>query len=278
MQPTTLVRAPSKPLAPYVSHYWLSANNTRSFHSILPDARADLVIEVADSAARGWVYGTVTTPTTVPVGVGCHYLGIQFLPGQSRHFIRASARELTDHSVCAQDALGFSLDGVAERIGAGDVFSALDAMLLRWLARHPPSRGRVDAAIHALASVSPRRHVHEVASGLGMSRRQLERLFLDHVGISPMAFVTIQRCRAAARALAARANARPADLAADMGYADQSHMTREFKRLLGRTPARIRNDDVAFVQDLVSWRAESGASSVFAKERSHETLVRRDHG
>ena len=56
--------------------------------------------------------------TTVPVGVGCHYLGIQFLPGQSRHFIRTSARELTDHSVCAQDALGFSLDGVAERIGA----------------------------------------------------------------------------------------------------------------------------------------------------------------
>lgn len=86
------------------------------------------------------------------------------------------------------------------------------------------------------------RRVEQLATLAGISIRTLQRLFDYHVGVSP-SFV-IRRWRIIEAAEAAR-NAIDADgewsgwatVAAELGYADQAHLTRDFRRHIGTSPA-----------------------------------------
>ena len=78
----------------------------------------------------------------------------------------------------------------------------------------------------------------DLAALSGVSRFQLLRGFSRAVGATPHAYLLQQRVRLARRLLAAGRH--PAQAAAEAGFADQSHLTRAFRRQLGVTPARYR--------------------------------------
>lgn len=77
----------------------------------------------------------------------------------------------------------------------------------------------------------------ELAQAAGLSRFELVRRFRRQTGLTPHAFHTNLRV-ARARTLL-RAGEPPARVAADCGFADQPHLTRTFKRIVGVTPARF---------------------------------------
>ncbi len=75
-----------------------------------------------------------------------------------------------------------------------------------------------------------------------LSPFHLHRVFTREVGMSPHAFQTQVRI---ARAKILLHQGRPLRaVAADTGFADQSHFTREFKRFVGLTPGAFRSDRV----------------------------------
>jgi len=78
-----------------------------------------------------------------------------------------------------------------------------------------------------------------LAAELGLSRYQVLRSFRDAVGMPPYAWLAQHRV-ARARALLA-AGYRPAEAATAVGFADQAHLTRWFRRVLGVTPGVYRN-------------------------------------
>ncbi|HZC63182.1 MAG TPA: AraC family transcriptional regulator [Streptosporangiaceae bacterium] len=75
------------------------------------------------------------------------------------------------------------------------------------------------------------------AAQLGRSVPHLVRSFTREFGVSPHAYLIGRRVDAARRALLQ--GARPADVAADLGFYDQAHFTRHFKRHVAVTPARF---------------------------------------
>jgi AraC-like DNA-binding protein len=75
----------------------------------------------------------------------------------------------------------------------------------------------------------------EVAAAAGVSRHRLTRLFRAAYGLPPHRFVLAQRIRAARRLL--EGGGAPAEVAAQTGFFDQSHLHRHFTRTLGLTPA-----------------------------------------
>jgi AraC-like DNA-binding protein len=79
----------------------------------------------------------------------------------------------------------------------------------------------------------------EIAAGTGLSRYQLIRSFRTEVGMPPYAWLAQHRV-SAARALLER-GCRPAEAAAMTGFADQAHLTRWFRRVVGVTPGVYRN-------------------------------------
>ncbi|MCP9981413.1 AraC family transcriptional regulator [Actinomadura madurae] len=91
----------------------------------------------------------------------------------------------------------------------------------------------------------------EVAADLDLSRYQLLRAFRDATGMPPYAWLAQHRV-ARARTLL-DAGHRPADAATLVGFADQAHLTRWFRRVVGVTPGIYRNS----VQDSMSRRPAS---------------------
>jgi len=79
----------------------------------------------------------------------------------------------------------------------------------------------------------------EIAAATGLSRYQLVRSFRTEVGMPPYAWLAQHRV-AQARVLLER-GCRPAEAAALTGFADQAHLTRWFRRVVGVTPGVYRN-------------------------------------
>lgn len=242
------VSRPAGPLREYVSHYWLSLDNTDDTYSVLPDGAVDVVVAVGTTAYRVNIFGTTTSRTELPLDVGSHYLGISFKPGQSRHFLDVHAWELTNSSRSAEGLFLPNMLGVAESIAADSLFFHLDTALLGHLKQRPPRHSRIDDAIRHIESMRGTSRVSHVANIYGKSRRQFERHFLDVVGIPAKLFAEITRFQQASTLLA-RSTLPLAQLAAELGYADQSHLTHEFSRFYGHPPSRAR-EHVAFLQDV----------------------------
>jgi AraC-like DNA-binding protein len=80
--------------------------------------------------------------------------------------------------------------------------------------------------------------LEELASFSGVDRFRLNRAFQSAFGTSPHAYLVRLRLRAARRLLAL--GERPAAVAAEVGFADQSHLGRWFRRAYGVTPAAYR--------------------------------------
>jgi AraC-like DNA-binding protein len=79
----------------------------------------------------------------------------------------------------------------------------------------------------------------DLAADLGLSRYQLLRAFRTTVGVPPYAWLAQHRVTRARGLL--EAGLRPAEAAGLVGFADQAHLTRWFRRVLGVTPAAYRN-------------------------------------
>jgi AraC-like DNA-binding protein len=80
--------------------------------------------------------------------------------------------------------------------------------------------------------------VHQLAVFAGVSRRQLENDFVKWIGISPGQFRDAVRAEQTLAALATTESL--SHIAAEHGFADQSHMTRMIRSRIGLTPLQIR--------------------------------------
>ncbi|NLP63389.1 helix-turn-helix transcriptional regulator [Paraburkholderia sacchari] len=79
----------------------------------------------------------------------------------------------------------------------------------------------------------------DLADAAGLSISRFAARFSGEVGVSPRQYVRIVRVRHAQRLL--RRGVSPSLVAAEVGFFDQSHLCRHFKRVLGRTPVEWLN-------------------------------------
>lgn len=93
----------------------------------------------------------------------------------------------------------------------------------------------VREAVEAMSATGER--FGTLARRLSVSERRLRDLFTEQVGLSPKRFARIERVR---RVLARAEATDWARLASDTGYYDQSHMTADFRALMGASPAAFR--------------------------------------
>jgi AraC-like DNA-binding protein len=82
----------------------------------------------------------------------------------------------------------------------------------------------------------------ELAQATGLERFALLRAFARSYGLPPHAWVIQERVRRAQALL--RSGASPAAAAVEVGFADQSHLSRHFRRLTGLTPGCYRRGAV----------------------------------
>ncbi|RJF98104.1 AraC family transcriptional regulator [Noviherbaspirillum saxi] len=267
---------PSIPLRGLISHYWLSIGNLNPTYPMVPDGAIDLVIHQQGAQVQGRVYGTSTSATDVALAPNSHYLGIRFKPGQSRHFIKAAAKELADRCEPVEGLLRFSLENITDNIAGLDIFTRLDTLFEKQVARTQPLPSRIDNAVAQITATYGTGRIEEAASNFGTSRRQFERVFLETVGISPKLFSSIMRFHHAATLIKRQAYSL-ADIAFESGYTDQSHMGNEFRRLINISPAKLAKSDVAFLLDQPLPPPENDNSPLQPQGDNDENLVWRHY-
>jgi AraC-like DNA-binding protein len=98
---------------------------------------------------------------------------------------------------------------------------------------------RMNVAIEQLC-IAPQTHVTELSSTCCLGKKQFEREFYLHVGMNPKEYSRIVRFQKALKQMQhGQGRINQAYLAYSNGYADQSHLIREFKRLCGYTPLSL---------------------------------------
>jgi AraC-like DNA-binding protein len=231
--------APPPALRPFVECLWvhrIDAPPPEEGRRLLPSGRADLV----------WVGGLgvyVSGPQTryshamklPPMLV----FGARFRPGAAPYLLRTPATELVDSTV-ELDAIDPRLarrldDRLADAADPTAALAAFGAELQRRLRSAEPPSPAVSEAVRMLDGNAT---VAETASRTFVSERALQRRFAQDVGYGPKVLQRVLRFQRFMRELATpRIELARAGLLA--GYADQSHLSRETRRLAGLSPRQL---------------------------------------
>jgi methylphosphotriester-DNA--protein-cysteine methyltransferase len=259
-------RAPSADLAPYVQCIWELEDHASAFvEPIFPDGRIELVIHLADLPRqrdagalqpRAMIVGQMLTATRLEPVARMHALGVRFTPSGARAWVALPLHEISGRftDACAVRGTAASRFQAAVEQGRSphERFMAAEAALRLTLCRNAAPSDSIRRAVQLIEREAGMLTIDALARACTLSPRQLERRFLDEVGITPKALARVVRFQRAVRGL--RSGASPADVAAACGFADQPHLAREFRRFAGLPARDVDLAHVAFLQDTTGAR------------------------
>ena len=243
---------PAAPLDAAVDCIWWSSRSDDSPASehMLPSGTVQLIFSLHDSPItwappgrhgdlRSWTRGIVHGPqstyyVTGPKPKG-RIIGVSFHAGMAGAILGVPLDELHDQHVRIEDIWGSRATELRERLATASTPQAA----IRVLERDLIARMHRPLLLHpavAQALVPPALRVAEVQRRSGYSPRHFIELFRSNVGLAPKQFYRIQRFSTALAAIA-RSRMPLAEVAISSGYADQSHLSREFRELAGVSPS-----------------------------------------
>ncbi len=236
---------PPPELARYVACTWagrMGPGGETYVQKVLPDACVDLLWD----GHRLVVAGPDTGPVDVDRRPDGFYVGIRFRPGLAATVLGLPMSELLDRRVDATDVLGRDRAGrLTDRVAAAAESAlpaaavALGETVAGWLPRLDEPDPLVEATVAVLSRRSVARPVGALADILDVSERHFHRRCRAAVGYGPKTLDRVLRFRRFLADAERHPGTSLARLAADAGYADQSHLNRECVRLAGTTPARL---------------------------------------
>src|SRR5512140_643622 len=231
--------APAPELARSVACYWTIEATMTPGHRVLPDGCMDILFDL-DAAESPRVIGVMTAAIVTPAQTRTRLFGVRFLPGEAFAFLDVSGKEGRDRVLSLEDAWGAAARALRDRVREAKDTAARVRILDEELVarRRAPADPRVRAAVHAIRAARGAVRVELLAGRAGLGARQLERLFDERVGVGPKAFATVARMQALLDAMAAGGRGFAA-LAAELGWADQSHLVRDLRALAGLTPGEL---------------------------------------
>jgi transcriptional regulator GlxA family with amidase domain len=157
--------------------------------------------------------------------------------------VGAPLAEIANRVAHLGDLIGAAAADLGGRLldarSAEERFTQLDAFLIGRFAETREADPTVDYAMRRLARAAGPA-AHEVAEDIGWSRRHLARRFRAAIGVSPDRFRRLARFERFSEAMMRAPDDSLAGLAADCGYVDQAHLTREVRDFAAMTPGELR--------------------------------------
>lgn len=202
--------------------------------AVRPEARTDPVVVTGVPTrrfdvtirGRGWVHG------------------VKFRPGGLAALTGVHARELRDRTVPATEVLPSRAVATLRALGPDTGVQECQETVDRALAElgGVPDQD-YEVLLRVVATMLADRalvRVAQVESTCGIGTRSLQRLFARYVGVSPKWVLARYRMHDVVSALDEGYAGSLAVLAAEHGWFDQAHFTREFTALVGVPPGEYR--------------------------------------
>lgn len=243
---------PSPALRPHVRNIMIGEFSSMGSHlPATPDVqlviylqgRASLIGEASvEKMPQAFITGPCLMPRRFSVDIGSRFVGITFRPSGFSSCFGMPANLFRDRIVALCDALS---PGTAERWmeevstakHVHDVVDAAESFLLRCLRdgrRREPALPRLGLERLLMPAA-------DLADGLSLGTRQLERRFLVNYGMPLRDYRRLARFSAVLAPLlsGSPAGMNMARIAVDAHYVDQAHFIRDFRQFVGDTPGRF---------------------------------------
>jgi len=233
---------PSPDLAAFVEHYWSVQWDLRGRApervETLPHPSVHMIFErPAGSRIAGVARGKFSALLEGHGGV----FAVKFRPGGFYPFVRASVSTLSETSVPPRNVFGVAADALEAALLADvtdeDRVTVVEDFLRCRLPDPDPQAVRIGEMVYATATDRSIVKVEDLVVRYDTSKRTLQRLFAKYVGIGPKWVIQRYRLHEAAEQLVAGGAVHQSALALRLGYSDQAHFVRDFRAMVGTSPA-----------------------------------------
>jgi AraC-like DNA-binding protein len=201
---------------------------------------------------------------------GFECLQVRLSPVAAHAVLGAAVADLDSAVVTLDDLWGREAARISERLGDlsswEDRFAWTDAWLARRCAAAPQLAPEVAWAWRGIVAGRGVVRIEHLAAELGWSRKRLWSRFHSQIGLPPKRAAKLVRFDHAVHALVAGQDA--AGVAADGGYADQSHLHRDVVAFTGLTPATVVIEPFLAVDD-IAWGWPGPRNSRGRPDRAH---------
>lgn len=261
--------APPAALAPFVECVW-GVRGSAEYHveAVVPNGAMELMVSlgprqkvvafgertVDETFDTAWLAGIQDQRLVHASEHGSDHISVRFRPGGAHAFFGLPMDELTNRVIPLGDLIGDDAIGLRDRIGIEATDEARARSFASWLLerRMPvhPHFGTVRRAIDLVRGSARGLRVADLCDRLGLSNRHLIEQFRRTVGLAPKTYARIERFQRVVESCRGRGDVCWSRLAVRHGYADQSHLIREFRRLSAVTPSeflRSRTPDESHV-------------------------------
>lgn len=178
-----------------------------------------------DLTGRGWAVGALLRPASVAALVGA--------PSS----IRDLSQPFDAPELYRRVSQAMEEGGESGRQRAAEAFTA-------WLTQRVGEIGTIARRANEMSTMLMADptviRAEDAAARLSISLRSLQRLAHRHVGLPPAAMIRRRRLQEAAQRVRDHPGIDLSELAAELGYADHSHLTNDFRAVLGVTPRAYR--------------------------------------
>jgi AraC-like DNA-binding protein len=234
--------APNGALRDHVRCLWvndLSSSSTRSI-CVVPDGCVDIVW------TRDWLrIAGPDTRASLEQLAPQSLVGIRFHPGAASAWLGVPLSEILNARVPLAEFWGGESERLFDRASQCGETKLVSAVLQGALMTRLSKVGQPDRGIGFLRQAAAAKHrprpdgVKALAGRIGLSERTVRRRCMDAFGYGFKTLDRILRFQRFFRLAEESAHPRLVELAAQAGYADQAHLTREVQRLCGATPSEL---------------------------------------
>ncbi|HEY4567949.1 MAG TPA: helix-turn-helix domain-containing protein [Kribbella sp.] len=244
-----------------------------ALHRGLPSRYLTLVVTLDDALGVAWPGGPVEKydalvgglhSTAIHVGATPSRAGVQLslTPAAARVLLGLPPGELASAVVGLDEVLGRPARVLTEQLRETTSWDKrmdlIEGLLLeRWAASSADvARPELSWAWRRLCATGGGIGVQQLASEVGWSRRHLTDRFAAEFGLAPKVTARVLRFERASARLRWQPRTRLADLSAALGYADQAHLTREWRAIAGCSPRQWLREELPNLQDFAPRRVQ----------------------
>lgn len=238
---------PASILQPYVHCIWELKTpqplNRLYFYRVVSDGCLDLIVDC--QSFQGIIVAGVTDHALdIPVYSSAAYIGIRFLPSGINRFDKFPLGELRNKMVDITDTIGNKWNELAQRLfecrHTLDRLQLINSFLINQLSKNKISvHPALADALYQILSADGHLPIQKKAASQ-ISPRQLQRLFLEHIGCTPKVFARIIRFQKTLYQMNHCGPELNRSAFYHFGYTDQAHFIREFKLFYGNTPGMLK--------------------------------------
>ena len=227
---------------PMLSHFYsFKGGQANQVTFAIPDGCVDVIFDCDSLQPNALVIGTTLEASEADFLHHHRYFGIRFIPGVVPEFFGLTAAELIDKKYNLLDLLPHAKDTFEQVVSSNNFLQQIDLMntFLKKFRVQKTSR----LSMQVLAKIFQHNgnvRIKDLEAYTGYSIRTLQRQFRQDTGLTPKSFSRVVRCQSAVYEINHREELAFSGLAFELGFSDQPHFLREFKKLVSTTPLKYQ--------------------------------------